>query len=174
MPGADVSKGQSNGIVGPGAALPAAMQGFGLHRAALPGRGNGGIAQDFMDLSFAMESGRVMRAFSRFEGPVRVRLTGDVPRSAATDFVRLLARLRTEAGIDIREVTGGEAEVTIEFLPRARIQATYANVACFVAPRVTGWDDFRARRNTPATDWTTLTARFVRGEDAPPTYFFLT
>ena len=156
---ADVSKSQSNSEAGPGAAVPAAMQGFGLHRAALPRRGNDGIRQDFLDLSFAMESGRAMRAFSRFEGPVRVRLTGSVPRSAATDFDRLLARLRTEAGIDIREVTDGQAEITVEFLPRAKIQTTYSNVACFVAPRVTGWDDFRAKRNSPATDWTTLTAR---------------
>ncbi|MGQ0567593.1 MAG: DUF2927 domain-containing protein [Gemmobacter sp.] len=156
---ADVSKSQSNGTPGPGAALPAAMQGFGLRQAALPRRGNAAIAQDFLDLSFTMESGRAMRAFSRFEGPVRVRLAGDVPPNAATDFDRLLARLRAEAGIDIREVTGGEAEITVQFLPRARIQATYANVACFVAPRVTGWDDFRAKRNAPATDWTTLTLR---------------
>ena len=159
VPEADVSKGQGNGVVGDGVAMPAAMQDFGLHRAAPTRRGNAGIAQDFLELSFFMESGRAMRAFSRFEGPVRVRLTGAVPRSAASDFDRLLARLRAEAGIDIREVTGGDAEITVEFLPRARIQATYANVACFVAPRVTGWDDFRARRNTPATDWTTLTAR---------------
>ncbi len=156
---ADVSKSQSNVVAGPTDSVPAAMQGFGLHRAALPRRGNDGIMLDFLDLSFSMESGRAMRAFSRFEGPVRVRLSGPVPRSAATDFDRLLARLRSEAGIDIREVTGGEAEITIEFLPRAKIQATYANVACFVAPRVTGWDDFRAKRHTPATDWTTLTAR---------------
>ena len=159
VPQADVSKGQSDGIARPGVALPAAMRGFGLHQAALPRRGNAGIAQDFMELSFAMENGRAMRAFSRFEGPVRVRLTGDVPRSAATDFDRLLARLRAEAGIDIREVTGGEAEVTVQFLPRLKIQATYANVACFVAPRVVGWEDFRAHRNTAATDWTSLTAR---------------
>jgi hypothetical protein len=159
VPEADVSKSQSNGIVGPGVAMPAAMQDFGLRRAAPPRRGNAGIAQDFLELSFFMESGRAMRSFSRFEGPVRVRLTGDVPQSAASDFDRLLARLRAEAGIDIREVTGGDAQITIEFLPRAKIQATYANVACFVAPRVTGWDDFRARRNTSATDWTTLTAR---------------
>lgn len=156
---ADVSKSESNGIAGPGAAPPAAMQGFGLRHAALPRRSNAGIAQDFLELSFFMESGRAVRAFSRFEGPVRVRLSGAVPRSAATDFDRLLARLRSEAGIDIHEVTGGEAEVTVEFLPRARIQATYDNVACFVAPRVTGWADFRARRNTPATDWTTFTTR---------------
>jgi hypothetical protein len=156
---AEVSMKQGNGAVSSSAAMPAAMQGFGLQRAALPRRGNAGIAQDFLDLSFAMESGRTMLAFSRFEGPVRARLTGDVPRSAATDFDRLLARLRTEAGIDIREVTSGHAEITVQFVPRDRIQATYANVACFVAPRVTGWDDFRARRNTSATDWTTLTVR---------------
>ena len=54
-----------------GVALPAAMQGFGLHHAALPLRGNAGIAQDFLELSFAMESGRAMRAFSRWPCTLR-------------------------------------------------------------------------------------------------------
>ena len=158
-PSAEVSMNQGGSANGPDSALPVAMQSFGLHRAQVPARGNAGIGRDFMELSFFMESGREMDAFSRFEGPIGVRLTGDVPRSAATDFDRLIGRLRNEAGIDIHEVSGGSADITIEFLPRKQIQATYSNVACFVVPRVTGWDDFRAKRRTPATDWTTLTLR---------------
>lgn len=141
------------------AQLPAAVQSFGTRRGETPQRPNAAIAQDFMELAFMMESGRAIPQFSRFEGPIRVRLAGQVPSGAATDMQRLLGRLRGEAGIDISEVSGGAAEVTIEFVPRARINATYANVACFVAPRVSGWQEFQAARGTPAADWTTLARR---------------
>src|SRR5690606_35615909 len=97
--------------------------------------------------------------FSRFEGPVTVRMTGAVPPSAATDLSRLLQRLRSEAGIDIREIAQGEAAITLQFLPRKVIQTTYANVACFVAPRVSGWEEFKSARNTVQLYWPSLLRR---------------
>lgn len=130
-----------------------------------------GVAQDILDLTFRMESGRALPVLSRFEGPVTVRLAGDVPPSARADLDRLLARLRGEAGIDI-SATDGPAAVTITFLPRARIQATYANVACFVVPGVSDWAGFRANRNSAATDWAQLTVRtraaiFIPSDGSP-------
>jgi hypothetical protein len=125
------------------------------------------------DLTFRMESGRTLAAFSRFEGPVTLRLTGAVPAAAATDADRLLGRLRTEAGIDIREVPATQpAGITVEFVPRARIRAVYPNVACFVVPRVSGWDEFRQARGTALTDWTTLGKRerlsiFIPADSSP-------
>jgi hypothetical protein len=129
------------------------------------------LAQDILDLTFRMESGRTLPVLSRFEGPVTVRLAGDVPATARGDLDRLLARLRGEAGIDIAE-TAGQAAITITFLPRSRIQATYANVACFVVPGVSDWAGFRAGRNSAVTDWAQLTVRtraaiFIPSDGSP-------
>ena len=41
------------------------------------------IAQDILDLEFLMESGRAHPALTRFEGPITVAMTGDVPATAA-------------------------------------------------------------------------------------------
>lgn len=158
-PGADVAMTRNRLALAPAVDLPPAIQSFGTRRGEAPARSNAAIAQDIVELAFRMESGRSIRLFSRFEGPVTVRLAGQVPQGAATDADRLIARLRAEAGIDIREVSSPDASITIEFLPRSRISSTYANVACFVIPRVSGWEEFRAARGTPATDWTTLARR---------------
>ncbi|MFN3970775.1 MAG: DUF2927 domain-containing protein [Gemmobacter sp.] len=156
---ADVSMNRARLAFAPAVELPPAIQSFGTRRGDAPQRSNATIARDFMELSFQMESGRQIARFSRFEGPITVRLAGQVPQSAATDSARLLARLRGEAGIDIRETAAADANVTIEFVPRERIRTTYANVACFVIPRVSGWAEFVANRNAPLTDWTTLARR---------------
>lgn len=121
-------------------------------------RSNTGIAADFLDLTFRMESGRELPVLSRFEGPITVALTGQVPATAPVDLERLLARLRSEAGLPVSR-TGGPASITVEFVPRRKIQATYANVACFVAPRVSSWDEFQAARGTALLDWSTLRTR---------------
>ncbi len=60
--------------------LPA-MKVFSTPRAARPARSNAEIAQDFMDLTFRLESGRRIETFTRFEGPITVRLAGEAPRS---------------------------------------------------------------------------------------------
>lgn len=157
--GADVSMNRALPGSGAEAGLPAAMAGFGLRAAPAPARGNADIAQDFLELSFRMESGRVLPALSRFEGPVTVRMTGDVPPTAPADLARLIARLQAEADIDIRATTDPDASITVAFVPRARVQATYANVACFVIPGVSDWAGFHRHRNGPATDWETLVER---------------
>jgi hypothetical protein len=171
-PAADVSMAGAGATLSSAGSLPAEVARFGLDRAGPPARGNAAIARDILELAFRMESGRALPVLSRFEGPVTVRLAGPVPPGAATDLARLVGRLRAEAGIDIRTVTGGEAAITVEFVPRAAIQATYANVACFVVPRVAGWEAFRQARNSATTDWTTLATReraaiFIPAEGAP-------
>ncbi len=131
----------------PRAALPAVAM-----APARVGRANSTIAADFLDLTFRMESGRTIDTFSRFEGPVRVALTGAVPPSAAQDLASLLSRLRSEAGIDIAQGAPGAANITVEFLPRATMQGAVPNAACFVVPRVASWDEFRAARGTALSD----------------------
>ena len=49
---------------------------FGAVEVTPPQRSNAQMAQDFMDLSFRMESGRALPVFTRFEGPVRVGVAG--------------------------------------------------------------------------------------------------
>jgi hypothetical protein len=158
-PGAEVSMNQSKLAFSSGAKLSAEMNRFGLKSAARPSRSNAEIARDFLELAFTMESGRALPVLTRFEGPVTVRTAGPVPASASTDLARLLQRFRNEAGIDIREVAGGPASINIEFVPRAAIRSTYANVACFVVPRVASWAEFRAARNTGTLDWVSLQQR---------------
>ncbi|HSF65701.1 MAG TPA: DUF2927 domain-containing protein [Paracoccaceae bacterium] len=159
-PGAEVSMNLSKAAVAPVGSDPQALPGAQAALGAPAPRSNVDIAQDILDLTFRMESGRAMQAFSRFEGPVTLRLTGDVPASARTDVDRLIGRLRGEAGINLHEVTASQpAAITVEFVPRARIRAAYANVACFVVPRVSGWEEFRQARGTAVTEWTTLAAR---------------
>ncbi|TCP42231.1 DUF2927 domain-containing protein [Rhodovulum marinum] len=154
------------------AALPP-MKTFPARAVAAPMRSNVQIAQDFLDLSFRMESGRPLAVMSRFEGPVRVRVTGAAPPSLGPDLAALLVRLRREAGIDIARVGADQsAEVTIEVLPRARLQRLVPQAACFVAPRVSSWDEYRRARRSSTVDWTTLIRRervaiFLPGDVSP-------
>jgi hypothetical protein len=134
-------------------------QQFGLTAPPKIVHNNTDLGRDFLDLAFAMENGRTLPVLSRFEGPISVRMVGPVPPSAPTDLARLLHRFRTEAGLNIHQSAGGPAAITIEFVPRKAIQTTYTDVACFVVPRVSSWQDFRAARNTSALDWTTLDQR---------------
>jgi hypothetical protein len=158
-PGADVSMNQTKAFTASTANLSAQTNRFGMKTAPRPTRSNAEIARDFLELTFMMESGRSLPALTRFEGPVTVRTAGTVPPGAATDLARLLQRFRNEAGINIREVASGPASINIEFVSRSAIKSTYANVACFVVPRVASWAEFRAGRNTGTLDWATLRQR---------------
>ncbi|KPP87289.1 MAG: Protein of unknown function (DUF2927) [Rhodobacteraceae bacterium HLUCCA08] len=139
---------------------------------ASPTRPNAEIARDFIDLSFYMESGRVVGRFTRFEEPVSVRVIGDVPPSLTPDLRALLGRLRAEAGIDIFLTGAPQAAITIEAIPRAELNAAVPRAACFVVPRVSSWAEFKQVRRTPTVDWTTLERRdraavFVPSDVAP-------
>lgn len=141
------------------AALPP-MKTFGTVRPLSPRQSNRDIARDFIDLSFQLESGRQLPVFTRFEGPVTIRTTGTHVPGLSADLDRLIGRFRREAGIDIRRVTGtGAASITVETVPRAELQRAVPHAACFVVPRLTGWDEFRANRSSALVDWTTLKTR---------------
>jgi hypothetical protein len=151
--------------------LPA-MKTFAPSRPAPPYRGNAGIARDFLALAFQMESGRVLDRLTRFEGPITIRLIGQVPPTAPTDLARLLTRLRAEAGLDISQITTGQASITVEFLPRRKLQDVVPQAACFVVPRVSSWAEYRTARRSDRVDWTTLQVRdrvavFIPSDTAP-------
>lgn len=135
------------------------MNTFGTPRVDAPSRSNTSIAADFLDLSFQMESGRVIDRISRFEGPITVAVAAGAPASLNSDLDLLLARLRTEAGIDIARATSGGASITIETMPRERMQRIVPQAACFVVPRVSSWAEFRRARSGRSLDWTTLDTR---------------
>ncbi|MEM0945765.1 MAG: DUF2927 domain-containing protein [Pseudomonadota bacterium] len=149
------------------------MKTFGTPKAQRPQRSNRTIAADIMDLSFRLESGRVLPVLTRFEGPISVRVVGPAPRSLTTDLDRLIKRMRTEAGIDISRVASNtDASITIEVLSRRELQRAVPQAACFVVPRITSWDEFRRNRRGPALDWTTLRVRekmaiFLPGDVSP-------
>ena len=135
-------------------------------------RPNSEIALDFIDLAFAMESGRALPVLTRFEGPITVRVTGDVSQGLTDDLTDLLARLRQEAGIDIAMTNTPDANITIDAVPNRELQRVAPDAACFVVPRISSWDELRRHRNSSALDWATLRTRqkaaiFVPSDRAP-------
>jgi len=170
-PGAEVSMNKSTSSTPEGSRLPPAMNRFGLTPATRPRQSNAEISRDFQELTFAMESGRPLPVFTRFEGPITVRMAGQVPPGAATDLARLLNRFRREAGLNVREIATGQPSINLEFVPRDEIRTAFDNVACFVVPRVTSWAEFKRTRHNGMQDWTTLKQReqvsaFVPGDSS--------
>ncbi|MEM9476073.1 MAG: DUF2927 domain-containing protein [Pseudomonadota bacterium] len=149
------------------------MKTFGTPDVRAPARSNESIAADYLDLTFALESGRRLPVLTRFEGPITVAVKGRQPASLSPDLDRLIARLRSEAGIDISRVgPEAEASIVIEVVTRRELQRSVPQAACFVAPRVTSWTEFRRNRRSEKLDWTTLETRehmaiFLPG-DVPP------
>ncbi len=131
---------------------------FGAPRPFAPERHNAQIAQDVLELGFRLESGREIPQFSRFEGPVGLRLQGTIPPLGVIETDRLVERLRREAQLDIRR---GDAASTIviEFVPRATMRRVVPEAACFILPNVTSWEEFRAAPRSARLDWTQVVQR---------------
>lgn len=151
--------------------LPPAKS-FSENFAAPARRSNAEIVQDFLDLSFRMESGKAIPVMTRFDGPISVRITGNAPPSLGRDLQSLLGRFRSEAGIDIMLTDGPTANIVVEAIPQATLQRAVPRAACFVVPRITSWEEFLIARRTQQVDWTTLTKRdraviFVPADVAP-------
>ena len=136
------------------------MKTFGAPRPAVPIRSNNDLALDFIELSFQLESGRDLPVFTRFEGPISVRVTGQPPASLGSDLRRLMHRLRTEAGIDIYEASpSATANITIEAVSRAQIRRALPHAACFVVPNITTISEYKPNRRSVRTSWTNLRTR---------------
>lgn len=149
------------------------MKAFSATQITRPTRANSLIAGDFLDLSFQLESGRPLPVLSRFEGPVSLRITGPAPDYMRADLDRLMARLRIEAGIDIRPAaTDAPASITLEVITKRQLQRLVPHAACFVAPNVSSWREYKAARGTDRLDWTKLRTRtrmavFLPGDVSP-------
>ena len=122
-------------------------------------RANSELARDTLELAFRLESGRALPVLTRFEEPITVRLVGSAP-TAAPDLSELLARLRAEARIDIRPARPDEeASITVQLVSSRAVSRELPGAACFVAPGVSSWPEYRASRGRSGTDWTKLTTR---------------
>ena len=124
-----------------------------------PARANRDIAADFLDLTFALESGSNLSRFTRFEGPVTVRVTGAPPSTLIPDLNRLVHRLRAEALIDISHVRGGAANITIEAVSRKDIHKYLPKAACFVVPNISSLSEYHTARRGNNTNWGSLRQR---------------
>ncbi|WP_242648523.1 DUF2927 domain-containing protein [Cognatishimia maritima] len=125
----------------------------------LPSRANTDITRDFLDLSFALESGRPLPVLTRFETPITVKLQGRSTPILRNDLARLLMRLRNEAAIDIRQVTQGPANIIIQTVAKDDIRRALPHAACFVVPNVDSLSAYRRARGTVRTDWAQLQKR---------------
>ncbi|SLN44163.1 hypothetical protein AQS8620_01762 [Aquimixticola soesokkakensis] len=158
------------------AALPdlPPMKVFQARAQARPTRSNATIARDILELTFSLERGTALPVLTRFEHPVRVRVTGArIPASVGPDLDGLLRRLRAEAGIDITRVgPRDDADITIEMISHAALERHVSQAACFVAPNVSGWKEYLATRRSQTAQWTALTERGRLGifipEDTSP------
>ncbi|MGI3165614.1 DUF2927 domain-containing protein [Pseudooceanicola sp. 200-1SW] len=154
-------------------ALPPMKVFYGEGPMARPRIANSDLARDFLDLSFRLESGREMPVFTRFEGPIRVGLTGNVPPGMARELDNVIGRLRREAGIDIARLPAGQTgNITINAVPGDRIRRELPAAACFVVPGISRLSEYRNARRSDRTDWTRLKEReqiaiFVPSDAAP-------
>lgn len=136
-------------------------------------RTNASTAADFLELNFRMESGRELPHFTRYEGPIRLATTGEVPPQAQSDLTKLLGRLRTEAKLDIQQIPqASQANLLLTFLPSAHLRKAVPQAACIVVPNVRSWSQFESARGTPLLDWGKLDERrlasiFIPADIAP-------
>ncbi|MBW4708723.1 DUF2927 domain-containing protein [Roseobacter sp. YSTF-M11] len=148
------------------------MKSFGRAAISAPAVSNTDLLRDFQDLSFQMESGRPLPVFTRFEGPITLRLTGAPPATLKNDLSALLGRLRDEAGIEITTTASSAANITLQAVPRSDIRRVLPQAACFVAPNVSSLSDYRTARRKQRTNWTLLQKReklaiFVPSDASP-------
>ncbi|MBY6081450.1 DUF2927 domain-containing protein [Ruegeria arenilitoris] len=134
-------------------------QAFGTPRPFPPARSNTNIAADFVDLHFSLESGTALPVFTRFEGPITVRLTGAPAPTMQSDLTRLLTRLQREARIDIRQVNDGQANITIEAVTQRQIQRLLPQAACFVVPNASSLEEYNRDKRKTKSSWRALRSR---------------
>lgn len=148
----------------------------GLGSALTPGpvlQSNRDIAQDFADLVFYRESGVELPRLLRFSQPVRIALSGSGLSAYRATLEALLARLRTEAGIDIARGPSAEADILIAVAPSAGLSEVFPGAQCFVVPDRLDWPGFRVALDAGALPgWDELQALsaatiFIRDDAAP-------
>lgn len=117
-------------------------------------RSNDDLGEDFLDLTFALESGETLPAILRYEAPVRVYMQSSALRPYQGDLEALLRRIRVEAEVDIAETADPEeAQIHIEAVPAAEINRIFPTAACFIVPEERSWAGFLRDRDSPQVRW---------------------
>ena len=132
---------------------------FATGQHAGPVRSNNDLSLDFIELSFKLESGRDLPVFTRFEGPISVKVIGDQPASLQHDLTRLISRLRSESRINISQISQGPANITINAVTRKEIRSVLPQAACFVAPNVSTMAEYHKTRKSRKANWSQLRSR---------------
>ncbi|MCJ7873595.1 DUF2927 domain-containing protein [Phaeobacter sp. J2-8] len=149
------------------------MKTFSVPRPTPVRRSNADTARDFMDLTFKLESGLPLPSFSRFEGPIAVRVTGDAPAQLDRDLKRLVHRLRSEAAIDIQQVAPNQdARITIHAVSSGEIRRALPMAACFVVPNVSSLAEYKRLRRSALLNWAQVKRRekiaiFIPNDSTP-------
>ena len=130
------------------------------------------MARDFMDLTFAMENGRDLPTFSRFEGPVTVALAGDVPADGTARPWRADRRGCGPRRGSTSAPTNGRRDDHREFATASDLRRLAPTAACFVVPNVTSLAEYRRQRGSDAVDWAQVTQRdraaiFIPADTSP-------
>jgi hypothetical protein len=135
-------------------------------------RSNADLAVDFLDLTFALESGERLERLLRYEAPVRVYAEPGLG-PYREDLDALIARLRDEAGIDVALTADpARAQIRIEAVPAAQLARVFPSAACFIVPGETSWRGFLRRRSDARRRWgdqeeLARAAIFVPGDSTP-------
>ena len=110
-------------------------------------RSNLDLSQDFLELTFALESGEKLDHLLRYEAPVRIYLASPELAPYRPDVAELIHRLRAEAGLDVAETADPEAaQIRLQMVPAEEISDIFPTAACFIVPGETDWQGFLRRR----------------------------
>lgn len=117
-------------------------------------RSNIALAEDFLDLTFALERGEQLRGLLRHEGSVQVYIHPGPLRGYARDVENLLARFRTEGGVPITTTDDPAlATIYIDGVTQAELQRVDPGAACFIVPGETSWRGFRSKSARNRLRW---------------------
>jgi len=137
-------------------------------------RSNLDLADDFLDLTFALENGDKLPSLLKYNGKIRVVLRSAGLSNYQPELTSLLKRLRREAGIDIVQTNDpSEAQIHIHAIPRQTISRVFPGAACFIVPGVRSWNEFRSPSADPnVIMWSrqsalTVTSIFVPADSTP-------
>ena len=96
----------------------------------------------------------------------------DAQRTREAQLLAQRGGQRREAGVDIRQITQGQANITIQAVSREEIRRALPQAACFVVPNVSSLNEYRRDRRKPKTNWSLLQTRsrlgiFIPNDTSP-------
>lgn len=113
-------------------------------------RSNIDLAQDFLDLTFALENGEQLPVLLKYPGKIQIVLRTEGLSNYQPEVSNLLQRMRREGGVDIRQTDDpSQAQIHVHALTRRSIDRTFPGAACVVIPGVTSWKELRDPNTGP-------------------------